>query len=207
MNAEIIKGTRWSTSLRKAFARLIPAGAAREQTEGSSEPQADFWSDFSRKSRESHSESDPLADKGGPHLKVLVPFDFTASSCVALDCALRMAQGRKATIILLHAIHLNLSPYGPANPGLIKQDMRRTANARISRLAAAARQNNILVDYAVQDGKPCEVIERFIQEHDVDLVIIGQCHHRGFGWPGRRALAEKVIRQAQCPVLVLRSND
>ncbi len=204
--------------MRKALARLLapraadPQGDRPQSSEASgplpSQPETKtFWSDFSRQGRKPQPDEDQTANGNSARLNILVPFDFTTSSCAALDCALRMAQNGKAQITLLHAIHLSLSPYGPANPALIKQELRQAAKAKISGLVALARQRDISVDSAVQDGKPCAVIERFIQEHAVDLVIIGRHQHRGLGWFGRRRLAEKVVRKALCPVLVLQSDE
>ena len=205
--------------VRKALAHLFPAGNTKERgvrwdpgsaINASNLPtrtKSDFWSDFDRRRGESCRDSGRSAHEESKPLSILVPFDFTTTSCAALDCALRMAQKGKARITLLHAIHINISPYGPANLALIKQDLRQEAGTKISKVAALAKQQNVSADYVIQEGKPSSVIENFVKEQPVDLVILGCHRHRGLGWFGRRRTAEKVVRKAQCPVLVLQTGD
>ncbi len=205
--------------VRKALAHLFPAATAKGQDirRGPGDaitasnlpirPKSDFWSGFDRHTGKSYRDTGRSAQEESKPLNILVPFDFTTTSCAALDCALRMAQKGKARITLLHAIHINLSPYGPANLALIKQSLREDARTKISQVAALAKQQNVSADYVIQEGKPSSVIENFVKEQLVDLVILGCHRHRGLGWFGRRKTAEKVVRQAQCPVLVLQTGD
>jgi nucleotide-binding universal stress UspA family protein len=167
-----------------------------------------IWSDFTRpKGGKAQAEVDSSTGAGAAPLDILVPFDFTNSSGAALGCAVRMAGNGKAKITLLHAIHLNLAPYGPANLALIKRDLRRQARARLRAAGAPARGRSISVDSAIQEGKPSAVIEQYIREHEVDLVIIGRHRHRRLGWFVRQNVAEKVVRCARCPVLVLQEDE
>jgi universal stress protein A len=204
--------SRWALGVRKAVARLFPTGPTIRSQEAAGIP-ADtqtkdpFWSDFDRNTGEASRSEDRLTGRREQPLNILVPFDFTTSSCNALDCALRMARNGKAHITLLHAIHINLSPYGPANVAMIKQDMRRAASSKISQVAALATQQEVSADYAIQEGKPFVVINQFIKEQPVDLVILGCHRHRGTGWFGRPKTAERVVREAPCPVLVLQTEE
>jgi nucleotide-binding universal stress UspA family protein len=191
----------------KADWRSLASDSDCPTDEGISEVRSGFWSDFNRNHQKIHPDEAKSPGASTPRLNVLVPFNFTMASCTALDCALRMAQDQKATVTLLHAINLNLSPYGPANPALIKQEMRRVAREGISQLAALARKKNLSVNYAIRDGNPSGVIKRFITENAVDLVIIGEHQPRRFGWFSGRTLAERVVGKAQCPVLVVPAND
>lgn len=197
--------------VRNALARVLASGSkdgrAAEPQSAQSKMGSGFWSDFRRNAGKGRPKSDWQAGEGVAPLNILVPFDFTSSSNAALDCAMRMARNGKAKITLLHAVNINLSPYGPANLALIKKDLRRTARAHLSVAAAMAEQQNIAIDPAIQDGKPCKVIEQFIRENEVDLVIIGRHWHRRLGWFVGQNVAEKVVRCARCPVLVLQDDE
>lgn len=120
--------------------------------------------------------------------------------------AQKMAQSRGAQVTLLHAIYINLSPYGPANLALIKEDMRQAAKAKISQVVALARLQNVAAKYVVSEGKPAVAIGNFLKEQPADLVILGCHRHRGLRWFGWQKTAEKVIREAPCPVLVLQTD-
>ncbi len=191
--------------VRKALAHLFPAAVANKKSTGS---KSDFWSDFSRNPGASQREEDQPVGEGEQRLNILVPFDFTPSSNIALDCALRMAQKRKAQVTLLHAIYVNLSPYGPVNLASIKAEMRQSAKAKISQMVDLAKQRAVFANYVIREGKPSAVIGNFIKEEPVDLVVLGCHRHRKLaGWLGRQKTVEKVIRAAPCPVLVLQTDE
>jgi nucleotide-binding universal stress UspA family protein len=114
-----------------------------------------------------------------------------------------MARDTKARVTLLHAVHLNLSPYGPADVASIRRELHQTAIAKISRVAASARQNDIFIDYDVREGSPCAVIQGFINKQDLDLVIIGRHQPTRWNRLWRQSTVDKVVHAAQCPVLVL----
>lgn len=197
MNGRSLRQWRWPQFLSRSGTQMAPAPT-----------KSNFWSGFFRRHGEDLPDDGLSQNPGDGGLKILVPFDFSGRSCAALDCAVRMARDRKATVTLLHAIYLNLSPYGPANPAMIRQEMRRTARAGISQLAAALSQKkNLSVNYAIRDGKPSAVVEQYLQDCSVDLVIIGDRRSRRPGWFRPRALAEGLVRRAPCPVLVIPTND
>ena len=199
------------------LARLIPTQKAFEQssepargnrpvTEKLSEPGSDFWSGFERQAQNSSSDSKASRLNEGQPLGILVPVDLTDASLSALDCAFRIGREEKARVTLLHAIHLNLSPFGPVNVDLIKREMRHKASATMSRITGLARREGICADYLVREGKPSAVIEKFLQTENVDLVVMACHRHHGLSRWLRRRTALKVIRGAQCPVVVLQTN-
>lgn len=67
--------------------------------------------------------------------------------------------------------------------------------------ADMARRDSVSTDYVIEEGKPFLAIEKFIKANPIDLVILAR--RRGRSWFFGRKTVEKVIRRAQCPVLVL----
>jgi nucleotide-binding universal stress UspA family protein len=192
--------SRWMASAEKAIALLLaPRPVARIL-----KPAArGFWSNFSRQPGEPRNTREWSNQGGNDAANILVPIDFTPASVWAWDCALRIAHQKNFHITLLHAIEINLSPYGPANVGLLKQEMRNTAAAQISRITTPAKQENISVDYVIQEGRPAALIEAYTRQHPVDLVILARHKHRGLSRLIGRKTAEKIIRHTNCPILVL----
>jgi nucleotide-binding universal stress UspA family protein len=198
--------------VRNAFAHLLPGETTGERHPNCFEGQArevsgnvhsNFWTKFSRRPEES-SESEKKNNLNGERpLAILVPIDFTTCSLRALACAFGMAQRENAQVTLLHAIYINLTPYGPANLSSIEQEMFSTALANISRIMAMAKRANIPVGYVIQKGKPCAVIEDYIQQNEVDLVILAPHRHQGLARFLSRKTSEEVIRRTNCPVLIL----
>ncbi|MDB6112710.1 MAG: UspA protein [Pedosphaera sp.] len=190
----------WLASAGKSLALLLAPGPAAKI----SKPAAPgFRSNFTRQPGEPLYTGGWSNQGGNGPANILVPIDFTASSLWAVDCALQIAQRKNAQITLLHAISLNLSPYGPANVQLIKREMHQTAAVQLSRIAKVAKEENITAEYVIEEGRPSAVIEDYTQHHPVDLVILALHKHRGLSWLRGRKTAEKVIRHTHCPVLVL----
>jgi nucleotide-binding universal stress UspA family protein len=164
-------------------------------------PQSSFWSDFARQHHET-----PAAENPGRAVKplnILVPTDFSASSLPALDCALRMAAQQPARITLLHAIHLNLRPYGPANLDRLKTELCREALAGAEPVLMSARELGVTAFCLLEEGPPSRVVASAVQRCAPDLVIMVNSK-RGLlsRWFGRGTVP-RVVQSVRCPVLVL----
>jgi nucleotide-binding universal stress UspA family protein len=135
--------------------------------------------------------------------RVLVATDFSNDSELALRYGLSLAQEHQAELHLLHALPVVLSPALTAMPVGIESDFQR-----------AARQLNFAVPteahlwchviQSVRAGQPYREILTYAEEHKIDLICLG-VHGAGFTM---RALfgsnADRVLRQAPCPVLIAR---
>ncbi len=164
-------------------------------------PQSSFWSDFAREQHET-----PVPDEP-PHavkpLNILVPTDFSAASLPALDCALRMAARQPARITLLHAIHLNLRPYGPANLDRLKTELCREALAKAEPILMSARELGVTAFCMLEEGPPSRVVARAAQRCAPDLVIMVNPRRSLLSRLFGRSTVPRVIQSVQCPVLVL----
>lgn len=135
--------------------------------------------------------------------RVLVAMDFSNDSELALRYGLSLAQEQQAELHLLHALPVALSPAFAALPTGIESDFQR----------AALQLHNAIPDEAhlwckviqsVRTGPPYREILTYAEEHNIDLICLGE-HGAGFSM---RALfgsnADRVLRQAPCPVLIAR---
>jgi universal stress protein A len=188
------------TGLGNILARLLPASAGTADLDHN---RPDFWPGFTWKSDEPRDGARWSNMAWGRQLNLLVPIDFTVSSLPVLSWAFKLARRQMADVTLLHAIYINLTPYGPANLAFIKEEMRDVALARISRILDVAKQANVTFNYAIQEGEPSAVIEDYIRQHDVDLVILAPHKRHGLDRFLRSKTAETVIRRADCPVLIV----
>jgi nucleotide-binding universal stress UspA family protein len=135
--------------------------------------------------------------------RVLVATDFSNDSELAVRYGLSLAQEHQAELHLLHALPVALSPALATMPVGIESDFQR-----------AARQLHLAVPHeahlwckvfqAVRAGQPYREILTYAEEHSIDLICLGE-HGAGFTM---RALfgsnADRVLRQAPCPVLIAR---
>jgi nucleotide-binding universal stress UspA family protein len=127
--------------------------------------------------------------------KVLCATDLWPRSKVAVGRAHAIARAIGGQLLLLHVLNA---------AGSRRTVRRRSARARFSLDAQAhklARWGG-KAQIAVRTGSPHETIADVAIEWDVDLIVLGP-YRRRFGDGLRGATAERVIRKADRPVLVV----
>ena len=147
-----------------------------------------------------------VSDELGVDVKrVLVAYDFSDYSELALKYALSMAQEHQAELHLLHV----LPPRSLNGPEIAwypakGESAYHTAARRLQRVVPAEVHFWCDVKTAVSEGHPYREILSYAEKNDIDLISVG-AHGAGFGM---RALfgsnVDRVLRQAPCPVLVAR---
>lgn len=139
------------------------------------------------------------------HIKnILFPTDFSPASHAALPFALSLARLYEAAIRVVHV--LQPEPHRQVTVDRIPlQDDRVWEDAR-NRLEwfthdpsmSAIPHNNLLAS-----GDLGEVIPRLIQEHQIDMVVVGTHGRTGLSKLMIGSGAEKIYRAADCPVLTV----
>ncbi len=135
---------------------------------------------------------------------ILFPTDFSPTSSAALPFAQALAHIYGATILVTHVL-----PSGAASGGvtdrLPAQDDRplEDANQKLAELTHSPVFNGIRCKAFLGRGDLATVIPAVIQEHDVDLVVLGTHGRRGVTKLVLGSDAEKIYRSATCPVLTV----
>ena len=138
--------------------------------------------------------------------KILVAYDFSDYSELALKYGLSMAQEHQAELHLLHV----LPPRSVNDPEIAWYPIKgNSAYHNVAwRLQRALPDEVHLwcgVKTAVSEGSPYREILSYAEKNEIDLICVG-AHGAGFGM---RALfgsnVDRVLRQAPCPVLVARA--
>jgi nucleotide-binding universal stress UspA family protein len=137
--------------------------------------------------------------------RVLVPYDFSDYSELALNYALSFAQEYQAELHLLHVLPpftLNESEISWYPLG--REGSYHKAAHRLQKAIPAEAHLWCNIKHAVSEGQPYREILGYAEKNKIDLICLG-AHGAGFGM---RALfgsnVDRVIRQAPCPVLVTR---
>ena len=137
--------------------------------------------------------------------RVLVAYDFSDDSELALNYALSFAQEYQSELHLLHV----LPPYSLNEPEISWYPLGRegTYHKAAHRLRKAIPPEALLwcdIKNAVSEGQPYREILNYAEKNKIDLICLG-AHGAGFGM---RALfgsnVDRVLRQSPCPVLVTR---
>jgi universal stress protein A len=155
-----------------------------------------------------------LRRAGGTRRKVslqniLVPIDFSAESSRALEYALSIAQEFKGKITLLHVVEPIPCPtdFSHGRVSLYKANTEALTKAK-RRIGAWRRKvgSKRLGKATVRNGMPSREIIQAAKERSIDLIILPTHGYVGSSPVVLGNTAERVVRYAPCPVLVVRNK-
>lgn len=138
---------------------------------------------------------------------ILVPMDFSISSEKALTYATGFAEQFGAKITLLHVLEpvLFASDFGYIASDDVNWDKR--AKERLDLLASRTVVSGLLNMSFVRRGAPFDEISTAARELGTDLIIISTHGYTGLQHILLGSTAERVVRHAPCPVLVVREQE
>jgi nucleotide-binding universal stress UspA family protein len=143
-----------------------------------------------------------------PFRKVLCPIDFSEDSRPALERAAELAAPGGAGIALLHviepAVALGNPPMGENNLSAVD----RRATDELARWASDLEKRvSVPVNTEIRIGRPgAQALGVLDADPTFDLVIMGSHGRTGIRRVLLGSVAEKVLRHAACPVLIVRSS-
>lgn len=152
--------------------------------------------------------------------KILAPYDFSKFSLAAVETAMEIA-GKNENITVLHIVDpvplygysgdAGLAMGGGADWGVpeigiaaqIDDDHVQRALATMKAEFSDARHQGLNYDTVVND--PTHGITEYAEQNAFDLIILPSHGRTGMKRLLIGSTAERVVRYAHCPVLVLRS--
>jgi len=144
---------------------------------------------------------------------ILVPYDFSPHSRVALQAAVELARATSARIHLLHVVEEPSITYpsiatGVVTEGGIPVAVLEQARAALEEVGAEAKlaHQPVLPAKVVEASSAAVGIVTFAEEIAADLIVMGTHGRTGMGHAFLGSVAERTLRQAQCPVLTLKDD-
>ena len=135
--------------------------------------------------------------------EIMVPVDLSKSCDAAVEYAIKVARRARARLVLLHAVHLNLTPYGPANPVWLRSALCREALQKMEGIMAEAQRQGVPAISVIEEGAPAIVIGQAAKRWKVDLIVMtSEKSSRWARFFGQRIVG-KVTRGTECPVMVV----
>lgn len=145
----------------------------------------------------------PRSRTGFRLTRILAPTDFSDCSQQAFDYAAQLARDFKAELRLVHVINPHAYPFGDEHLALDAAQLRReAAEAAQRQMRAMATKSKVRYSVRVIDGWPSVEICDAANE-DVDLIVISTHGRTGLAHVLIGSVAERVVRHARCPVLVI----
>ena len=147
----------------------------------------------------------PFARHASAVRRILLATDLSPASEGATRQAIELARDLGAKLLIVSVI--DPASHGAAGGRIERMDQRRRARETAAQaVVLRGRQAEVPVSFLIWEGEPGAAIVDAAVSEQVDMVIVGS-HGRG---PVGRLLigsvSEHVVRNAPCPVLVVRAR-
>ncbi len=143
--------------------------------------------------------------------RILVPIDFSEHSKNALKYAIPFARQFQAAIDLLYVVEPTIYPadfsFGQIGFPNVEEELRTRGSRELENLRQKEIAGVVPARTCVRTGKPFFEINEYALEEAISLIIIATHGHSGMEHILFGSTAEKVVRKAPCPVLVVRSGE
>lgn len=120
-----------------------------------------------------------------------------------------------SAIVLLHAIDLPyqlspdavIVPEASGAPISVKQFAIQTAEDHLQSIADGLARDGVTASCVVAVGTPVDEINRAVDDHRIDLIVMGTHGRTGIRHLMAGSVAERVVRSSKVPVLTIRHPD
>lgn len=153
---------------------------------------------------------DEARDMSHLFIRILSPVDFHENSLAALEYAAQFARQYDATVYLLHVIptdelHLHRDVYRPEEGG--GADVRwaeKVSKEKLQEIAQRHLSGGIRHEIITRVGDAAKSILEVAEEVGAELIVLATHGRTGLSHFFLGSVAERVVREAPCPVLTLR---
>jgi nucleotide-binding universal stress UspA family protein len=139
---------------------------------------------------------------------VLVPHDGTPTTSAALPPAAELAQLGHAELLVVHVTNIRAAPVEPGSlttPRYVDQPQHEWpawASEFMNRLACVCPLDHLHVRILLAHGNPAAEILRMSEKQSTDLIVLAW---RGRWDAPRAATLKNILREAHCPIMVVRT--
>ena len=147
--------------------------------------------------------------------KILVPYDFSPTASYALDFASQLVRKESGEILLLNVIEpptpdsfhtMGVQPAGIEDEVFIKR-LYEVVQDRLSGISLEDKFKDVTINHKVKIGKPYQHIIEEIVNEKASIVVMGTEGSEGLGELFIGSNAERVVRNATCPVITINTKS
>jgi nucleotide-binding universal stress UspA family protein len=141
--------------------------------------------------------------------RVMLPLDGSSLAEGALPHAVAQAKRFQAELVLLRVLIPLTEALGRAPPGIDRAEAwtREMARDYLERVADRIRKEGVSVRVDVIEGRPHHEIVEYAQSNQIDLIVISARGRSGISRWLMGSVADRVIRGADVPVLLVRGEE
>ena len=133
---------------------------------------------------------------------ILVAMDFSPDSEHALTAAIGLGLKFPARLTLVHAVHVR-EEFSEVNASAYLRAMESVVHREIAARGKRAKDAGVAAGTLVVHGTPAQRIAQTAASQQVDLIVMGTHGRTGLQHLLIGSVAERVLRLAPCPVLVV----
>ncbi|MEZ4334875.1 MAG: universal stress protein [Myxococcota bacterium] len=143
---------------------------------------------------------------------ILVPTDFSEDAASALAMAKELAGKLGSRLVILHAYRVDLPMATPdlgggfILPDRFYEELRASATKQVEALAAETAKTGVAVEGVAIEERPASAIVETAKRLPADLIVMGTRGLTGLAHVVLGSVADRVIREATCPVLTVRAK-
>ncbi|KOX94646.1 universal stress protein UspA [Haloarcula rubripromontorii] len=143
---------------------------------------------------------------------ILVPTDGSETAENAVDQAVDIASKYGATVHALYVVDVDATSYslGTEQVDRIRQgyldemtEVKADADEATGYVRDRAAEHGVEVKEHVTAGEPARAVRKFVEDNDIDLIVMGSHGRSGLKRVILGSVTEKVLRRTRLPVLVV----
>lgn len=131
---------------------------------------------------------------------ILCPVDFDQNSLMAVPYAVELARKHNATLYLVHVIY----HHPAAEPALSFSETESTAQTKLEQIGHQKLKIGTRYELLVITGDPAVEVLQAATRLGIDLIVMATHGRKGLRRLALGSVAERVVREAQCPVLTVK---
>jgi nucleotide-binding universal stress UspA family protein len=138
---------------------------------------------------------------------ILVPTDGSPAAERAVDHAVELAAQFGATVHALYVVDVALYSSLEAGVDAVMEALEAEGDEAVEEVASRCAAVDVDAETAVVVGTVHRAIEKYVEDNDVDLVVMGTHGRQGIERFLLGSVAERTVRTSSVPVLTVSLDD
>ena len=136
--------------------------------------------------------------------RILIPTDGSPAAEAAIEHAIDIAEKYDATVHALFVVDGASYSTLEAGAEIVMEALESEGKRAVERIAEIAGDAGLDCETSVVSGTAYRSIREYIDDHDIDLVVMGTHGRRGIDRYLLGSVTERVVRTSDVPVLTVR---
>jgi nucleotide-binding universal stress UspA family protein len=141
---------------------------------------------------------------------IILPSDFSEAAGDAAPLAFELAQSCLSRLTLFHCVEQEVPPpyYAAGITSIfeLNDEVLSVARQHLAKLIPDSLADKLDHDFVIREGRSAHELVQFARESGADLIVMATHGYTGLEQVLLGSTTDRVVRNAACPVLVVRSK-